>query len=149
MLQKDGEETNLANADRVYIYEDNDGKKHAKVVKLPTTYNGNPSLSKGETIEGWEERKKLYYSSEVKAVGIWLRGNYQELSEEQQERLIKIGYLTGNKRIAKKARYSAAKDEFNNDSTFTEVSKKIVAGTKSDISTLPIPSPVRKSGGQK
>ena len=150
LLKADDQSTDLSSQDKVYIYEEEDGTEHARVIKYPkTNKDGGPSLSKGETKEEYEKRKQLYYSEEAKTVGDWFYRHYEELSEEQQRQLIKIGYTGGQERLAKKKNYEAAKNNFDEGSTYNAVCEKLVVNNMSDGNTNTMNNNTDSSGKRR
>ena len=98
LLKNAGQPIRLTATDRLYVYEDENGKTYVEVVKYPkTNEQGKPFFSKGETEQEWNDRKALYYSNKVKPVGYWLDQYYYhqklngKLTETQKQKLDELG----------------------------------------------------------
>lgn len=127
-----GQPTNLSKNSKLYVYEKN-GEVKVEVVKKPPKKSATP------------EQKQKYADAQYNA-GLWLTANYAKLNETQQDALVKIGYTKGDEQLKKKSQFAEAKDEFDANSTFTEVVEKINESTKNNVNDR---TDTGEKGGQK
>ena len=132
MAKKQGQPTNLTQGDKLYVYEDN-GVTKVEVVKRPEGKYDTPT-------------QKQKYALAQHYVGWWLYNNYAKLEPEQRGKLIEAGYTRGEELLKKQAQFAEAKDEFDANSTFTEVVEKINESTKSNTNNN---TDTDGKGGQK
>ena len=130
-----GLKTNLSRSDKVLVNEDGS----LEVISYPAVKDGKPKLStingRKETEAEWNERKRKYKSNQAKAVGNWLYGNYDKLSDDKKRKLQDLGYLNGEEYHKYKGMSNTEKDERVFEENYQILVKLDELGLKTNLSS--------------